>query len=517
MADWLKNAVFYEIYPQTFNDTNADGIGDFQGIIEKLDYIKDMGYTDLWINPCFKSPFYDAGYDVEDFYTVAPRYGTNEDLKRLFGEAHKRGMHVLLDLVAGHTAVTCDWLKQSMKNEKNEYSDRYIWTESVWQHPNDIEDISGWLRGFSPRNGSCALNYFTTQPALNYGFAKVTEPWMQPVDAEGPMATREELVNIIKFWLKLGCDGFRVDMAFSLVKADPDKVETTKLWKDVLGRVKAEFPDSAFIPEWGEVEKSLGAGFDMDFLMFVGPSNYNDLFRCDNPYFRQDGKGDATKFFKYFLSRREMTRDMGYMCLPAGNHDMARITHWLDETELRLAYAFIFSMPCIPFMYNGDEIGMRYIDGMDSVEGAYERTGNRLPMQWDDTLNNGFSAATPDLLYIQPDPEANGNNVKAQMEDEGSLWNFIKNLITLRKATPALQESTEFEMISGDEQVYPLVYIRYDNEKKILVSINPTDKEQSCKADVNLGEVMFEYNGKPKYGDGTLTVPPCSASYIVIE
>lgn len=331
------------------------------------------------------------------------------------------------------------------------------------------------------------------------------------------MATREELVNIIKFWLKLGCDGFRVDMAFSLVKADPDKVETTKLWKDVLGRVKAEFPDSAFIPEWGEVEKSLGAGFDMDFLMFVGPSNYNDLFRCDNPYFRQDGKGDATKFFKYFLSRREMTRDMGYMCLPAGNHDMARITHWLDETELRLAYAFIFSMPCIPFMYNGDEIGMRYIDGMDSVEGAYERTGNRLPMQWDDTLNNGFSAATPDLLYIQPDPEANGNNVKAQMEDEGSLWNFIKNLITLRKATPALQESTEFEMISGDEQVYPLVYIRYDNEKKILVSINPTDKEQSCKADVNLGEVMFEYNGKPKYGDGTLTVPPCSASYIVIE
>lgn len=123
--EWLDNAVFYEIYPQSFRDTNADGIGDINGIIEKLDYIQDLGCNAIWINPCFQSPFGDAGYDVEDYYTVAPRYGTNEDLIRLFEEAHRKDMHILLDLVPGHTAVTHEWFKQSMKAERNEYTDRY--------------------------------------------------------------------------------------------------------------------------------------------------------------------------------------------------------------------------------------------------------------------------------------------------------------------------------------------------------------------------------------------------------
>lgn len=118
MAKWLDNAIFYEIYPQSFNDTNADGIGDMQGIIEKLDYIKELGCNALWINPCFLSPFGDAGYDVADYYMIAPRYGTNADAERLFKEAHKRGMHILLDLVPGHTSIEHKWFKESMKPEK---------------------------------------------------------------------------------------------------------------------------------------------------------------------------------------------------------------------------------------------------------------------------------------------------------------------------------------------------------------------------------------------------------------
>ena len=136
--EWLDNAVFYEIYPQSLRDTNADGIGDFNGIIEKLDYIKELGCTALCLNPCFLSPFGDAGYDVEDYYTVAPRYGTNEDLVHLLEEAHKRQMHVLLDLVPGHTAVTCKWFKESMKAEKNQYTDRYVWTDSAWESPENM-------------------------------------------------------------------------------------------------------------------------------------------------------------------------------------------------------------------------------------------------------------------------------------------------------------------------------------------------------------------------------------------
>lgn len=133
MSKWLDNAIFYEIYPQSFKDSNADGIGDFQGIIEKLDYINELGCNALWINPCFESPFGDAGYDVSDYCSAAPRYGTNEDLKRIFTEAHKRNMHVLLDLVPGHTSVEHKWFKESMKAKRNEYSDRYIWTDSIWK------------------------------------------------------------------------------------------------------------------------------------------------------------------------------------------------------------------------------------------------------------------------------------------------------------------------------------------------------------------------------------------------
>ena len=149
MSKWLDNAVFYEIYPQSFNDTNADGIGDFQGIIEKLDYIKELGCNAIWINPCFLSPFGDAGYDVADYCRVAPRYGTNEDLKRVFEEAHKRDMHVLLDLVPGHTSVEHPWFKESMKADRNEFTDRYVWTNNVWEAPEGM----GSLRGISERDG----------------------------------------------------------------------------------------------------------------------------------------------------------------------------------------------------------------------------------------------------------------------------------------------------------------------------------------------------------------------------
>ena len=137
-ATWLKNAVFYEIYPQSFYDTNGDGIGDINGIIEKLDYIKELGCNALWINPCYDSPFKDGGYDVRDYKKVAPRYGTNSDLYRLFGEAHNRGMHVLLDLVPGHTSEENAWFLESKKDEKNEFSNRYIWTD-------------GWFYGGGPQ------------------------------------------------------------------------------------------------------------------------------------------------------------------------------------------------------------------------------------------------------------------------------------------------------------------------------------------------------------------------------
>lgn len=515
MKDWLKNAVFYEIYPQTFNDTNGDGIGDFNGIIEKLDYIKDMGFTAIWMNPCFASPFSDAGYDVEDFYSVAPRYGTNDDLKRLFDEVHKRDMHIVLDLVAGHTAITHKWFEESKKAEHNEYSDRYIWSDNGLGFDDvTFPGLKSYISAVSNRDGICFTNFLSTQPALNYGFANVTRPWQSRVDSPEALATRAELINIIRFWLDMGCDGFRVDMAASLVKDDDGHKETIKLWQELFPMVHADYPDAVFISEWGEPEKSLIAGFDMDFLLHLGPSHYLDLFRTDNPYFNAEGKGDLFEFFRLYLENYNKTKGKGFICIPSGNHDMVRMAYKLDDTQLRLGFAFLLSMPGVPFIYNGDEIGMRYIEGLTSVEGAYFRTGARTPMQWDDTENAGFSSATADKLYISIDPSPDRPTVKAQIADEDSLLNEVKKLISIRKSTPALQEGGEFEPICVGG--YPMVYKRNYDGKTVVVAINPESNEHS----VNLlaeGRIIYSYNGEAHMDGNNLIIPPCSATFIELN
>lgn len=515
MKKWLKNAVFYEIYPQSFNDTNGDGIGDFNGIIEKLDYIKEMGFTAIWMNPCFASPFTDAGYDVEDYYKAAPRYGTNQDLKRLFDEAHARGLRVILDLVAGHTAYTCKWFQESMKPEPNKYSSRYVWTDSAWESLEGISGIRGVIRGISQRDGCCAANFYTTQPSLNYGFAKVTAPWQHSVDSEEACSTRRELMNVIRFWLGLGCDGFRVDMADSLVKNDENQAETIKLWQKIFGKIREDFPEAAFVSEWGEADRSLLAGFDMDFVLHFGSSHYTDLFRDKSPYFSADGKGTPKLFFQKYLKNLSLTEGKGFICIPSGNHDITRLSYHLDDRQMRLAYAFLMSMPGVPFIYYGDEIGMRYLEGITSVEGGYERTGARSPMQWDNSVNCGFSAAAPHELYIPLDPFADRPTVAEQVNDQFSLLNELKRLIALRKSLTPLQESSAFEPVFVDG--YPLVYKRTDGKQTILVAINPSAEETSCAFKGELGEVLYECGGAATVGKNGLIVPPCSASYTVIK
>ena len=338
--EWLDDAIFYEIYPQSFQDTNADGIGDINGITRRLDYIKGLGCNAIWINPCFQSPFGDAGYDVEDYYTVAPRYGTNEDLANLFREAHAKGMHVILDLVPGHTAVTHKWFKESMKAEKNAYTDRYIWTDNIWEEPKGI----GCIRGISDRDGSCVVNFFSHQPALNYGYYEQERPWQQSMDDEGPKATLEAMKDVMRFWLKMGCDGFRVDMAGSLVKNDPEGKGTIRLWQNVREFLDQEFPHAAMVSEWGEPDKSLQGGFHMDFLLHFGPSHYNDLFRCEEPFFSSRGKGDVAAFVEKYIENYEKSEKKGLICIPSGNHDMDRMARRLEPEEMKVAFA---CFPCL--------------------------------------------------------------------------------------------------------------------------------------------------------------------------
>lgn len=507
--DWLDNAVFYEIYPQSFKDSNADGIGDFGGIIEKLDYVKELGCTALWLNPCFASPFGDAGYDVSDYYKAAQRYGTNEDLKRLFDEVHKRDMHILLDLVPGHTSVEHPWFKESMKATKNEFTDRYIWTDSIW------EELAGYgsLRGISERDGSCAVNFFSHQPALNYGFYKPdpTKKWQQSTDDEGPQATIAALKDIMRFWLGMGCDGFRVDMAGSLVKCDEDGKGTIKLWQDIRAFLDAEFPNAAMVSEWGEPDKSLQGGFHMDFLLHFGPSHYNDLFRCENPFFA--GNGDVSEFVEKYKENYEKSERKGLICIPSGNHDMDRLARTIKGDKLKIAFAFLLSMPGAPFIYYGDEIGMRYVEGLVSVEGGYGRTGARSPMQWDHTPNAGFSTAPKSELYIPQDESADRPTAEAQMADANSLRSEVKRLIAIRQAHKALQSRGDIEFIYAKKDAYPLAYLRYSGDERILVILNPSDQEVSFACDLLPGEKLYSFGGELHTDGGTLTAPGCFAGF----
>lgn len=511
MAHWLDTAVFYEIYPQSFRDSNADGMGDINGIIEKLDYVKELGCDAIWLNPLFESPFGDAGYDVSDYYTVAPRYGTNDDLARLFREVHSRGMKILLDLVPGHTSVKHKWFTESMKAEKNEYTDRYVWTGSIWEKPG-----MSCILGFSPRNGVCAVNFFSHQPALNYGFYKPERPWQQPMDAEGPRATLEAMKDVMRFWLGMGCDGFRVDMAGSLVKNDEDGKGNIALWQNVRAFLDAEYPEAVLVSEWGEPDKSLLGGFHMDFLLHFGPSHYPDLFRTDKPYFSAKADGDISEFVNKYKENYAKTDGKGLICIPSGNHDMNRMALTLDETEMKLAFAFLLSMPGAPFIYYGDEIGMRYVKGLTSVEGGYGRTGSRSPMQWNSGINAGFGNSAPDKLYIPLDPDPNRPTVEKSIADKNSLYHEVKKLISLRKAHPALESKGKIDFICAEKNAYPLAYTREVESEKILVVINPSARPAEFECGLIAKEVLYSFGGKAEADGKKIRIPAQSAVFMKI-
>ena len=496
MPGWLNDAVFYEIYPQSFYDSNGDGIGDIEGIIQKLDYVKALGCNALWINPCFDSPFKDAGYDVRDYKKVAERYGTNEDLVRLFDTAHEKGIHVLLDLVPGHTSEEHEWFKLSSLAEHNEYSGRYIWTDS-W-----FKGIGGhpYIGGEAERDGTYMLNFFKCQPALNYGFKEKREPWQTEMHEPDAIATRETLKDIMRFWLDKGCDGFRVDMADSLVKDDDEnKSGTCEVWRDIRQMLDRDYPQAALVSEWSNPWQAInGAGFHMDFYLDHWHNGYNTLLRdyesneVDNSYFKSDADGDINRFLEDYLPKYDATKDKGYISFMTCNHDTPRPRYTLSEEELKVAYAFLFTMPGVPFLYYGDEIGLNYAKDLPSKEGGYTRTGSRTPMQWTDGINAGFSEASSDKLYLpvqygsgEPsfeddikgqNTEKDGTSIKVSVqqaaEDKASLYNAVKDILALRHRERDLQADGPFNVISHDKEK-AFVYQR----GSIVIIVNPRDKE----------------------------------------
>ena len=494
---WLSDAVFYQIYPSSFQDSDGNGIGDIPGIISRLDYIKSIGVTAIWLNPVYVSGWTDGGYDVIDFYKVDPRFGTNTDLVELVNQAHARGIKVVMDLVAGHSSDQNEWFLQSKEAPNLRYSDYYIWPSFKPQSGSNVQMqgggtlLSKFVATDAPRGPFYIKNFFDTQPALNFGFANPdpSHPWEQAVDAPGPMAMRRELKNIMSFWMDKGVDGFRVDMAASLVKNDDDKSETIKLWKeDFVKWFDQEYPEGILIAEWFNPAQSTEAGFDLDFFCHDGQYNYSTLFFYGRrgrggqeptpPYFDKAGGGGLQTWYNLYKYQYDSVQGKGYVSMPSGNHDFNRLCTEGRTTpeELKVAMTFFLTMPGVPFIFYGDEIGLKQNPAAPPTEGSGGRAGCRIPMLWDGSANAGFSTAPIDKIYIPQDPDPDRMTVEKAEADPTSLLNYVRSLLSLRKEVKALGADASWRLVSSLEQPYPMVYERKLGGERCYVVINPSAK-----------------------------------------
>jgi glycosidase len=511
-GSWLDDAVLYEIYPQSFADSNGDGIGDLRGVIDRLDHLESLGIDAIWFNPCFVSPFVDAGYDVADYCTIAPRYGTNDDMFELIEAARARGIRIVLDLVAGHTSIEHPWFQRELHADgPDPDGDRYVWCEELpdWTWASDLPGTPGWVPSPGPRRGWYLRNFFDEQPALNFGWTQLRDgdPWRDPVDGAGPRRNRQALRDILDFWLSRGVAGFRVDMAFSLIKDDRGRsygIEaTTALWREIREWLEVTHPDAVLIPEGKEPRTGAPLAFHADFFLVIH-GQHSSLF--DNhaagllpfhppstPYFDASGEGTTKVFLDGWAAARQADPTRAVI-MSTADHDFDRLCCGPRTAEqLGAALTFLLTWGTVPCIYYGDEIGMRYLPGMPDVEGAicnpgYNRAGCRTPMQWDEGPNAGFSSADASMLYLPIDPDPSRPTVAAQEADPSSTLHLVRRLVALRKAHPALGGRASTRVLHDG---YPLVFVRGESH---LVVVNPRREParvqvpESVGAQVLLGE-----------------------------
>ncbi|HNN13980.1 MAG TPA: alpha-glucosidase [Anaerolineales bacterium] len=517
---WWQTAVFYQIYPRSFADGNGDGIGDFPGIIEKLDYLASLGVNALWLSPHFPSPNWDCGYDISDYQNVAPEYGTLDDFKRFLKEAHKRNLRVILDLVLNHTSDEHPWFLDSKSSKDNPKADWYVWVDTPPNNWQSCFDGEAWT--YTPERDQYYYHYFMKQqPDLN---------WHNP-------AVKQAMWDAVRFWLDLGVDGYRLDAIgtifedpeltphdvpmnlaelrrFSeLAQTDEDKKLKDKYWYDM------------FKNQWGQagthdLMKELRAILDEydgdrvlvgedDNIAFMGDGN-DELHMVFNFPLMRTEKIDPAHVRKNQSERLEQLHALpapGWPCNTLGNHDCSRIyTRYgdkLHDGELaRLHAALVLTLRGTPFLYNGEEIGMtdsmltdisQVKDTMGTwyyhtivtemgvhPDEALQRTAemtrdkNRTPMQWSSHPNGGFSPAdvTP---WLPVDPNYRyGINVREQEQNPDSLLNYYRHLVKVRQATPALA-SGDYRPIHTSSVDY-FAFLRTSETQTVLVVLNFSDE-----------------------------------------
>ena len=481
MKDWLwwRDGVIYQIYPRSFADSNSDGIGDLQGIISRLDYLAELGVDALWLSPINPSPDRDFGYDVSDYYGIDPKYGSIADFETLLVEAHNRGIHIIMDLVLNHTSDQHDWFRQSRSSRDNPYRDWYLWRDGKAEGvpPNNWESIfggKGWT--LDPQTGQWYYHMFVKeQPDLN---------WRNP-------DVRKEMMQVFTFWLEKGVDGFRLDVFNEYFKDAQFRDNPPKLGlrgfdrqqhiydvdqPEMMGVVEEIRSLMDQYPERYVVGETFMAGAERA-VEFTGEKRLNAAF----DFALLNGNWNAASFLKIIQRWDSLNDGDHWPNLVMNNHDnirsAARYGRGEDDQRLKVAAGLLLTLRGTPFLYQGEEIGMRNIplkrsELQDPVGKKYfpfnkGRDGCRSPMQWNGSEFAGFSTVKP---WLKVHPDHDFRNVAAQLSDPDSLLTFYKEMLRLRKASTALRRGM-FQPITFDPKRL-LAYLRQDNEETILVALN---------------------------------------------
>jgi alpha-amylase len=437
LLPWWKQAVFYEVFVRSFNDSNGDGIGDFNGITQKLDYLQNLGVTALWLMPIHPSPSY-HGYDVINYFNVNPDYGSLEDFKHLLAEAHRRGIHVIIDLVLNHTSNQNPLFIDANNNPQSPYRNWYLWS--------DTDPETSGLNGPAWHAGKFGYYYgifSDSMPDLNYTNPDVTA----------------FLEKVVHFWLtNVDADGFRLDAVKYLIEEGQklENTHSTHLWlQDFYSSYKAEKKDAYTV---GEV---YGAGA---FLAKTYTGNQLDqVFNFEMASgFVNSAAGEANSGVNSAITF--MLQDMpdGQFATFLTNHDQNRVMSVLNGNvnKAKIAAAILLTAPGTPFIYYGEEIGM---------QGKKPDEDIRLPMQWSAQANAGFSTTTP---WRAPAADYLQVNVTAESSDPNSLLNFYRELIAIRSKHSALQNGSLTLVASENPGVYSI--LRKDASERILVLMNLT-------------------------------------------
>lgn len=522
---WWKKAVAYQVYPRSFKDSNGDGIGDIQGVIQKLDYIKDLGTDVIWMSPIYQSPNDDNGYDISDYHDIMAEFGAMEDFDELLAEVHKRGMRLIMDLVINHTSDEHEWFIESRSSKDNPYRDYYIW------HPGnpDGSPINNWesifggpVWEYDEQSKEYYMHVFSKkQPDLNWENSEV----------------REKLYEMVNWWLDKGIDGFRVDAISHIKKKEGYPSLPNPFNKRVVPSFDGHMNQPGIDLFLSEFAERTIKNYD---VMTVGEANGVRIEDADRWVGEENGYFDMIFQFEHLglwgsnddqldihQLKDVMTRwqkgleGRGWNALFIENHDLARsVSTWGDDTNLRKTSAkalatFYFFMQGTPFIYQGQEIGMTNVQFHSieeyndvSLKNLYAeeiengkthdeimayiwkngRDNSRTPMQWNNEPQAGFTTGTPWMGVNSNYPDI---NVEQSLNDPDSIYHYYKKMIEMRKTTPTLIYGN-YELIAKEHnKVY--AYLRsYENvEYVVIVNMFNEDTELDLTEELELGELKL--------------------------